>query len=258
MSLPTDLPGCGAPATTVLEIFTRTGTVYSLDGRLNVCDQHSAPAVEALRAAGFEPHDAHQPAARCGDGYDYDANRPLVAPDVPSTVKHGFAYTSKGINGCSVACQCGFVTALHRKEADAADEWRAHAGLPPVRPDLHPLWCDELYADTACEVHMTGVGIIELAEDVHLTALLDDSGPDRGLVVTVSVLTRTAEVNHRIAIEPAPKSGKRTRKQHAFTVERTRGDHHVWTCSCGDWTRAHDPGDDITPDLIDHATGGNR
>lgn len=172
-------------------------------------------------------------------------------------VEHGFACVTKAVNGHTVECSCGFVTAHHRTEAAAADEWRAHAGLPPVRFDLHPIWCGELHEQTACDVHMTSVGIIELAEDVHLTALLDDSGPDRGLVVTVSVLTRTGEVDHRIPIDPAPKPGRRTRRQHALTPERTKGDHFVWRCACG-WTVAHDPGDDITPDLIAHAMGEAR
>lgn len=124
----------------------------------------------------------------------------------------------------------------------------------PVYPELHPRWCDELYVPEACEVHMTGIGLIEVADDVHLSVLLDDSGENRGLVVTVSVLSRTGEVNHPVPIELEPKPGKR--RQHAFTLERTRGDHFVWSCRCGD-VFVQDPGTDIQQTLIEHA-GGKR
>jgi hypothetical protein len=83
MSLPTHLPGCGEPAIVVFEIFTRTGMAYSLDGRLNVCGAHVIPALQTLRAAGFEPHQATGTAGvpgRCGDGYDYVARTALTAP----------------------------------------------------------------------------------------------------------------------------------------------------------------------------------
>lgn len=173
-------------------------------------------------------------------------------------LQHGFRCASSGIGGETVTCVCGFMTALHATRAAATDEWRTHAGLPPIRSDLHPVWCDDLHEQEPCATHLGSFGQLPLADDAHVTAVLEDTGPDRGLVVTVTVLTRTAEVDYPVAIEPAPRPGKRTRRQHAFTVERTAGDHHVWTCSCGDWTRAHDPGDDITSDLIEHALGDAR
>jgi hypothetical protein len=80
MNLPTDLPGCGEPAIVVFEIFTRTETGYSLDGRLNVCVEHVAPAIQGLHDAGFEPHKATQEPGRCGDGFDYVARTALAAP----------------------------------------------------------------------------------------------------------------------------------------------------------------------------------
>lgn len=49
-----------------------------------------------------------------------------------------------------------------------------------------------------------------------------------------------------------------TRKQHAFTVERTAGDHFVWRCRCGD-VLIQDPGNTtIHEELIKHAKGGKR
>lgn len=170
--------------------------------------------------------------------------------------EHEFHHTSTGDGGSSVTCSCGFTTALHRRVLDAVDAWRSHAGLPPIRPDLHPAWCDDIHEQEACSVHVGSFGLLSLGnDDALVTAMLDDSGPDRGLVATVSVMAGHNEVEYRIPLDTSPKPGKRTRKQHAFTVERTAGDHHVWTCSCGDWTRAHAPGDDITPDLIAHSLG---
>lgn len=128
----------------------------------------------------------------------------------------------------------------------------------PLYPDLHPRWCDELYVDQPCETHVGSIGLVELAEGVHLVALLDDSGPARGLVVTVSVLTATAEVNHRVILDPPPAAGKRERKQHAFTIERTRGDAFVWRCRCG-FVLVQDSAEvAVQADLIAHATGGAR
>lgn len=46
--------------------------------------------------------------------------------------------------------------------------------------------------------------------------------------------------------------------RHAFTVERTNGDHFVWSCRCGH-VIVQDPKDtDIHRDLIAHATGETR
>jgi hypothetical protein len=128
---------------------------------------------------------------------------------VNATIKHGFHHSTEGVGGRTVTCMCGFVTALHRTAAAAADEWRAHAGLPPVRYDLHPAWCDELHEQEPCEVHVSSVGVVAVSDDVFVTALLDDSGPDRGLVVTVSVLVAGVEVEHRIALDMPAAGGAR-------------------------------------------------
>lgn len=87
MSLPTNLPGCGAPATTSLDIFTRSPDIlsvrYSLDGRLDVCGRHLDGAYAILRDAGFRPYQTDQSATRCGDGYDYVAKARLTTPVDP-------------------------------------------------------------------------------------------------------------------------------------------------------------------------------
>lgn len=46
--------------------------------------------------------------------------------------------------------------------------------------------------------------------------------------------------------------------RHAFTVERTAGDHFVWRCRCGE-VIVQDPDDTtIERTLIAHATGETR
>lgn len=173
-------------------------------------------------------------------------------------ITHGFHHSTEGVGGRTVACTCGFETGHHRTAAAAADEWRAHAGLPPVRFDLHPVWCDELYADEACVMHHGWLGMLLVTDDVHVVATLDDTGPDRGLVVTVGVLTDKGETNHRIPLDLTPRPGRRNRKQHALTIERTNGDHLVWRCSCGEVFIQDASDARILPALVDHATGGAR
>lgn len=52
--------------------------------------------------------------------------------------------------------------------------------------------------------------------------------------------------------------GSRRSRTHAFSVERTAGDHFVWTCSCGHVV-VQDPRDfKIVDVLIEHATGEQR
>jgi hypothetical protein len=52
--------------------------------------------------------------------------------------------------------------------------------------------------------------------------------------------------------------GSRRSQAHAFSVERTNGDHFVWTCACGHVV-IQDPGDrEIIKTLIEHATEGKR
>lgn len=175
-----------------------------------------------------------------------------------ATTEHRFSYATDGVNGRTVGCSCGFQTAHHRLASAAADEWRAHAGLPPVRPDLHPAWCDELYEQTACDIHVGSLGVIALGDAFHVIAVMDDSGPDRSLVVTVSVLTDNSETEHRIPVDLSPKPGKRVRKPHAFTAERTNGDHVVWRCSCGEVFVEDGTDPQIHAALLTHAMGGAR
>lgn len=175
-----------------------------------------------------------------------------------ATQDHRFHHSTDGVGGKTVSCFCGFETAHHKTAAAAADEWRAHAGLPPVRFDLHPIWCDELHADQPCPVHMGSLGMLLVTDEAHVLADMDDSGPDRGLVVTVTVLTDLGETNHRIPIEITPKPGRRKRERHAFTVERTNGDHLVWRCRCGEVFIQDTPEDGVTAAMAAHATGGAR
>lgn len=51
--------------------------------------------------------------------------------------------------------------------------------------------------------------------------------------------------------------GTRRHQRHALEVERTEGDHFVWTCRCERFTLVQDPRDnpaDIHVILIKHAT----
>lgn len=184
-----------------------------------------------------------------------------LAPDLlygpRQTDRHDARRFGHGDGGHDVWCSCGWKSQLHRTGLQAVVEWREHAGEPPIRPDLHPMWCDDIHEQRDCEVHFGSIGLLRIADDVRVTALLDNSGPDGGLVVNVTVVGSVGDVTHQIPIDPAPKPGRRTRKKHALTPERTKGDHYVWRCVCG-WKVAHDPGDDITPDLIAHAMGEKR
>lgn len=51
------------------------------------------------------------------------------------------------------------------------------------------------------------------------------------------------------------------RAKHAFSVERTEGEHFVWTCRCQRFSLVQDRRDnpaDIQAILIEHATGEPR
>lgn len=52
--------------------------------------------------------------------------------------------------------------------------------------------------------------------------------------------------------------GSRKSQKHAFTVERTNGDHFVWTCACGYVTTQDRNDQEILATLVAHATEGAR
>jgi hypothetical protein len=66
--------------------------------------------------------------------------------------QHRIHSWSQGTEGHDAECGCGWRSAKHPSLAEAADEWRAHAGLPPVEPVTHPGWCDP----QRCEVDKCG------------------------------------------------------------------------------------------------------
>lgn len=179
-------------------------------------------------------------------------------PEYTAGPGHDARRFGHGHGGHDIRCACGWRTQLHRTELQATVEWREHAGEPPIRPDLHPMWCDEIHEQEACDVHVGSVGVLTIADDTHVTTLLANAGPDGGLVATVTVVGKVGDVSHDIPLDPAPKPGRRRRKQHAFTVERTQGDHFVWTCKCG-FVHVQDPRDtDTQQTLTEHATGEPR
>lgn len=83
-TLPTDLPACGMPATTRIEIYSpANGYAHgSLDGALYTCAEHTQPAAGALQTAGFTPYRlGGGKARRCGDGFDINVG--LLHAPVP-------------------------------------------------------------------------------------------------------------------------------------------------------------------------------
>jgi hypothetical protein len=189
-----------------------------------------------------------------------DGREPEYA--APSADKHSAVRWSDGLGGHDVRCSCGWRTKRRRTDAAAVAEWREHAGQPEARPDLHPTWCEELWESTSCDVHVTTVGSVHIKDDVYLIVNLRDVGPDRGLVVDIQTFTSGSGVEStRIDVPvllPEEEAPKRRRVQHALSVERTQGDHFVWTCRCG-WVHVQDPRDvDTQQTLMAHATGAQR
>lgn len=175
MSLPTNLPGCGEPAITVFEIFTRTGTAYSLDGRLNVCGAHVAPALTALRAADFEPHQATsgKEPGRCGDGYDYVARKPLSAPVVePPAVA-----PASDVNRAEVALRM-FSALFH----DLPDADRAEVLRRMTQPPAHAFKVSRAYPAGFMWMCICGKPIFqkheETAASIHARLLAHVNGED--------------------------------------------------------------------------------
>jgi hypothetical protein len=92
-SLPT-LPGCGRTAAVRFELYSPRESLHgSLDGAVYLCDEHADPSAlrETTGLHAFQVSFGADGPKRCGDGFDFLAMRPLVAPDVRAETRHAVA-----------------------------------------------------------------------------------------------------------------------------------------------------------------------
>jgi hypothetical protein len=210
--LPT-LPGCGRTAVARFELYAPRDRMLhgSLDGSIYLCTDHES-AYDLREATGLIPHRVSIGAdgpKRCGDGFDFLAMRPLVAPDAPAETGHAVADST----------------------AAAAPSSRPKLAPPPDGdPILSGAQLDAELRDAALRVLFAGNPAVDRAETaLRAFGQLDRATAER-LLSSWSGRFRLSPREHAAVLARfAVRTGHRTR------VRQLPGGPVEVRCSCGKW-----------------------
>lgn len=140
-----------------------------------------------------------------------------------------------------------------------------------THPHQQPAWC-EIQHRPDWAIHSAAIGEVVMSDHESVSVEVNDFGDGNGPAVTMhpwilppadpnigAVMNgdQSRELADLLADAGDILDGRTVRARHAFTVERTRGDHFVWLCRCGH-VIVQDPGFNVLPELVEHATGGAR
>lgn len=241
-SIPADVPGCGEPATTRIEIYVpRDGEARGhLDGILYHCEQHAGEILEVISwdtgNITTRRTSLRDPNIRCGSGWDFVAGRAIDAPGTtqpsePDVFGDDHPVIVAVINALTFG---GWVPAetISRERAERLLDCWAHRG------ELTDREVDAVLArfPEAPTGSATGPVTVETAE----------------LVMRLDAKVRDVEDRERRAFASGYVQGvtaRLTGTGHAFTVEADdeEADKFQWLCRCGWVTHQYPAGSEQEP-----------